>query len=358
MCTDCGVGGSAGAVQIDERPNQEDPCPLEDTQLSLLRMGEQLEIEAQIPGALELEPPEVPEAAISEPGSIEPEAALEPAPDLDFELDCEPELDRQPSASPVPAPVGLQRRKVAAIGFGRQDIAGLALTFMAERARVHFLPHGEMGDPGEFDLFLLNCSSAEVLKRDESSLRRILASGTPAIVIGSRAALGVLRASGDPRTWDFAAKPLHLDELVWRAANLIARCEELAIPKKLPPRVVIADNDPFTRSLVESTLKSQGFTCHTAEDGEAARNVIAKMEPGVVILDLTLPNRDGFQLMADIRRSAGRKPKVVVLSARQSEADILRAFALGADDYITKPFSPLELHARLTRLVGGLPENA
>src|SRR5487761_2526167 len=338
VCTDCGVGGAAEAAQIEEEPSQEDPSPLEDTQLSLLKMGEQLEMEALAPPALHL----------LEAPALDPDPSPEP----------EGSLDLEPSASPSPAPDGLQRRKIAAIGFGRQDIAGLAIAFMTERARIEFLPHGEMGAQGEFDLYLLNCSSAEVLKREASSLRRILASGTPSIVIGSRAALGVLRASGDPRTWDFAAKPLHLDELVWRAANLIARCEELAIPKKLPLRVVIADNDPFTRSLLESTLKSQGFTCHAAEDGEAARSAIEKMEPGVVILDLTLPNRDGFQLMADIRRSAGRKPKVMVLSARQSEADILRAFSLGADDYITKPFSPLELHARLTRLVGGLTQNA
>ena len=93
------------------------------------------------------------------------------------------------------------------------------------------------------------------------------------------------------------------------------------------------------------------------EDGEAAWEAIQKSQPGAVILDLTLPNRDGFQLIADIRRLRTRKPKIIVLSARQSEADILRAFALGADDYVTKPFSPLELSARLTRLVGGIPEN-
>jgi two-component system OmpR family response regulator len=167
----------------------------------------------------------------------------------------------------------------------------------------------------------------------------------------------VLRGSGDPRTWDFAAKPLHMDELIWRAVNLIARCEESGIPRKLPARVVVADNDPFTRTLIESALTRQDFACELAEDGETAWAAIEKTQPGAVILDLTLPNRDGFQLMADIRRSPGRKPKIIVLSARQSEADILRAFALGADDYVTKPFSLLELSARLTRLIGGVPEN-
>jgi DNA-binding response OmpR family regulator len=122
--------------------------------------------------------------------------------------------------------------------------------------------------------------------------------------------------------------------------------------------VVIADHDPFTRMLVESTLSQSGIECEVAEEGDTAWAVIEKSQPGAVILDLTLPNRDGFQLMADIRRAPGRKPKVIVLSARQSESDVLRAFALGADDYITKPFSPLELSARLMRILGGNPENA
>ena len=196
------------------------------------------------------------------------------------------------------------------------------------------------------------------MKRDPSFLRAILSSGVPAVAVGSRAVVSMLRSSGDPRRWDFAARPLHMDEIVWRAANLIVRCEEAGLARTLPRRVVVADHDPFTRSLIESALARNGFTCELVEDGEAAWAAVGKTEPGVVILDLTLPNRDGFQLMADIRRMNGRKPKVVVLSARQSEADILRAFALGADDYITKPFSPLELHARLTRLVGDAATNA
>jgi DNA-binding response OmpR family regulator len=120
----------------------------------------------------------------------------------------------------------------------------------------------------------------------------------------------------------------------------------------------VADHDPFTRSLVESTMTQMGVQCETADEGDTAWSAIEKSAPGAVILDLTLPNRDGFQLMADIRRAAGRKPKIIVLSARQSEADILRAFALGADEYITKPFSPLELSARLMRLLGNTRETA
>jgi CheY-like chemotaxis protein len=342
VCADPDLDTVAGPLAIQT----EELATIQDSQVSLVRLAAQLEQELlPAPPVTPESPPEsevplvdldeVTEAALSEPSSAEWE--------------------------PPPAPKSLasllEGCRVGAIGFGRQDIAGLAVALIEKRARVEFLPRGDVEGQAGFDLFLLNCASIDVLKRDTSPFRSILASGTPTIVVGTRAALSVLRGSGDPRTWDFAAKPLHMDELIWRAVSLLSRAEE-GVSRRLPARVVVADSDPFTRTLIESALSNQGFACELAEDGEAAWTAIARSQPGAVILDLTLPNRDGFQLMADIRRAPGRKPKVIVLSARQSEADILRAFALGADDYLTKPFSPLELSARLIRLVGGAPENA
>jgi CheY-like chemotaxis protein len=309
-------------------------------QVSLIRLSEQLDQELALP-------PAPPSEILDSADVTEPVTPTAPTPDPRWEL---------PPAPKVRAAV-LEGCRVGAIGFGRQDIAGLAGAMLEKRARVEFLPRGEIAGQAGYDLFLLNCASVDILKRDISSFQSVLESGTPTIVIGSRAGLSVLRDSGDPRTWDFASKPLHMDELIWRAASLLERCEETVL-RRLPARVVVADGDPFTRTLIESALSQQGFACELVEDGEAAWTAIGRYEPGAVILDLTLPNRDGFQVMADIRRATGRKPKVIVLSARQSEADILRAFALGADDYLTKPFSPLELSARLTRLVGGAPENA
>jgi len=252
----------------------------------------------------------------------------------------------------------LKGRKIAAIGFGRQDIAGIASGMMERHAQVQFIPRGVKQSYADFDVLVLNGASIESLKREVDQFRTLLESGTPSIVIGSRATLNLLKDCGDPRTWDFIAKPVHMDELAWRAENLLARQVDATPTRRLPARVVVADHDAFTRTLVESALTQIGIACFSADEGDAAWSAIEKSEPGAVILDLTLPNRDGFQLMADIRRSPGRKPKIIVLSARQSEADILRAFSLGADDYITKPFSPLELSARITRLLGSARSNA
>ena len=325
---------------------QEDLDAVSDTQLSLLRLADELEC------ALQSAPTRGPTKTSSSLREIATLlAAKEPEPIPDHKV---PE-----PARPARQLKALEGCKVAAIGFGRQDIAGLATSMNERRARIEFLPRGEMSQFSEFDLLLLNAASTETLKREAGYFREILALGIPTVVIGSRAALTVLRDSTDPFTWDFAAKPLHLDELAWRAAGLLTRQLTANSSRRLPARVVVADHDPFTRTLIESAMNQLGVQCTLTEEGEAAWTSIEELKPGAVILDLTLPNRDGFQLMADIRRTTtGRKPKIIVLSARQSETDILRAFSLGADDYITKPFSPLELSARLTRLLGGLPDHA
>src|SRR4029077_9149 len=97
------------------------------------------------------------------------------------------------------------------------------------------------------------------------------------------------------------------------ATNLLSRREQTDTARQLPASVVVADHDPFTRALVESAMTQLGVECQPTDEGEAAWIAIERAKPGAVILDLTLPNRDGFQILADIRRLVGRKPKVIVL---------------------------------------------
>jgi DNA-binding response OmpR family regulator len=330
---------------VEEADRVEETDGVEQTKVSLVRLADQLEMEWTA-------------AASGIPaGETADSAGTESPPVIDLADEPRTEVPEKTVAPEVPRkPRGLEGCKVAAVGFGRQDFAGLAATMIEQRARIEFLPRSDFGKHAEFDLLILNAASLETFKREIANFRSVLASGMPSIVIGSRAVMDLLPNPSDSQTWDFVAKPFHLKELVWRAVSLLARHAESGLSRPLPARVVVADHDPFTRTLVESALKRLGVDCEMAEDGEAAWSSIEKSQPGAVILDLTLPNRDGFQLLADVRRLTGRKPKVIVLSARQSEADVLRAFALGADDYVTKPFSPLELSARLMRVLGGSPE--
>ena len=93
--------------------------------------------------------------------------------------------------------------------------------------------------------------------------------------------------------------------------------------------------------------------CHVAHDGSDAIQIAYRTPLDAAVLEVALPAMDGFQVLADFKRHPTlARVHVLFLSARQSEADILRAFGLGADDYITKPFSPMEVAARLKGLLG------
>jgi len=90
--------------------------------------------------------------------------------------------------------------------------------------------------------------------------------------------------------------------------------------------------------------------CHTAADGLEAIAAARRLKPQVAVLDVNMPGMDGFEVLAAIR-AEGIPSRVVLLTARQQETDVIRGFTLGADDYVVKPFSPMELVARLKRLL-------
>lgn len=114
--------------------------------------------------------------------------------------------------------------------------------------------------------------------------------------------------------------------------------------------VVIADDDPAVVALVAATLENFGMDCHPAANGREALDRIRDLRPQAAVLDLNMPGMDGYQVLSAIRAES-LPVRVVLLTARQQENDVIRGFTLGADDYVVKPFSPLELAARLKRLL-------
>lgn len=116
--------------------------------------------------------------------------------------------------------------------------------------------------------------------------------------------------------------------------------------------VVVADDDLTVAALVTAILKKHGIGCVIARHGREALQVIRELKPDVLVLDINMPEMDGFEVLGALRREAAlRSTAVVMLTARQREADVLRGFSLGADDYVVKPFGPLELVARVKRLL-------
>ena len=111
------------------------------------------------------------------------------------------------------------------------------------------------------------------------------------------------------------------------------------------PRILVVDDEPEIVDLLRSYLQRDGFDVDQAGDGEAALAAFGRQQPDLVILDLMLPKLDGREVCRRLRDTA-RTP-IIMLTARDEESDKLIGLELGADDYITKPFSPREVLARV-----------
>lgn len=220
--------------------------------------------------------------------------------------------------------------------------------------------------------------STRVANHERETLRTLLEEGRQVVVVGSRVAMQELGFPWPPpagkSNLEFIPTPWTGGELAACLERMLGASQVLARPvveapgaaavRPSPPspppptgngvrRIVIADTDPIARALVESSLAIPGAVeCEAVADGEAAFRLMEEKRPDVLVMEIALPNRDGFQLLAEIKRSAAlRTTRVIVLTTRTAEVDVLRAFGLGADDYVTKPFSPLELRARVKRLL-------
>jgi two-component system, cell cycle response regulator len=117
------------------------------------------------------------------------------------------------------------------------------------------------------------------------------------------------------------------------------------------PEVILAEDDPITAVLVCHRLEKSGFRVQHRTDGAEALALILAEPPAVVILDIRMPGMDGFEVLARMRQDPRtERIPAIILTSLGRDADLRRAFELGADDYLTKPFSPGELLARVLRL--------
>jgi CheY-like chemotaxis protein len=118
-------------------------------------------------------------------------------------------------------------------------------------------------------------------------------------------------------------------------------------------RVVLADDDPSITSLLALTLQRSGFSSETVSDGAEALYRIEKLNPCAAVLDVGMPGLNGFEILARLKSNPhAAETKVILLTGFEQEIDIVRGFSLGADDYVTKPFNPMEVLMRLKRAVG------
>ncbi|HUB76971.1 MAG TPA: response regulator transcription factor [Solirubrobacteraceae bacterium] len=115
-------------------------------------------------------------------------------------------------------------------------------------------------------------------------------------------------------------------------------------------RVLVVDDDPDVREAVETALELEGHRVTLADDGIAALKRLAVAEFDAIVLDVLMPNLDGFEVCRRMRASGNRTP-ILIVTARDSEQDTIRGLDLGADDYLVKPFGLGELLARVRALL-------
>ena len=120
----------------------------------------------------------------------------------------------------------------------------------------------------------------------------------------------------------------------------------------MPASILVVEDEPAIRELLELNLRHAGYVATSADSAEAARVQLETAVPDLLILDWMLPGQSGVDFARSLRAEARtRELPIMMLTARAQEGDKLQGFDVGADDYVTKPFSPRELLARVRALL-------
>ena len=115
-------------------------------------------------------------------------------------------------------------------------------------------------------------------------------------------------------------------------------------------KILIAEDDELILKIIEFRLKKDGHEVIITKDGRDALIKIEELQPDLVISDIMMPYTSGLEIVSELKTKYGKKIPIIILSSMGQEDVVLEAFKLGADDFITKPFSPNELTMRINRL--------
>lgn len=118
-------------------------------------------------------------------------------------------------------------------------------------------------------------------------------------------------------------------------------------------KILVADDEPNIVISLEYLMKREGYTVVVARDGQEALDMMAREKPDLVLLDVMMPRKSGFEVCQAVRASDElRGTKILMLTAKGRDTDIAKGLALGADAYMTKPFSTRELVQKVAELLG------
>jgi CheY-like chemotaxis protein len=254
----------------------------------------------------------------------------------------------------------LRMQKLAFIGFDEADKRRIVRAFEPAGVFPYFFQWSDVASLTSafqhFNLLLLNVLTEEPTAL-WAHLDTISKYQCPILLAGDGKFLVQHSTAMKSYTRDVIFAPWNAEEIALRSYHMLFEFEKppvafqnLAANEKI--RVVAADDDPTTLALISIMLKKNNIEGHIAHNGKQALELIRSVSPHAIIADVNMPHLDGFEVLAALKNEAQtRNIPTILLTARQQEMDIIRAFGLGADDYLTKPFSPMELLARLQRLI-------
>lgn len=239
----------------------------------------------------------------------------------------------------------LKNRRVAVAGFSSDE---LPIVLKQLKAAGALAEPAESTEPAD-----LMSSELLVVAGSRSGMADLAGVDIPVLLVGEPNKLYTL--DGFEGVHDLLGKPWTSDEIIVRCHRLLTGMghnRPVHLKKSTIPEILIADDDPTITTIVQSILEGHGMECRTADRGGSVVSLAESRVPDAIVLDVNLPELDGFQVLSRIRNHPTLQDcLVVLLTARQQETDIIKGFGLGADDYVVKPFSPMELVARLQRLL-------
>jgi DNA-binding response OmpR family regulator len=121
----------------------------------------------------------------------------------------------------------------------------------------------------------------------------------------------------------------------------------------MPGKVLIVDDEPNIVISLQFLMRKNGFETSVARDGDEALLEVERFRPDLVLLDVMMPRRDGYEVCQTLRATGWTELKIVMLTAKGRETEMTKGLTVGADAYVTKPFSTADLVATVVRLLGG-----
>ncbi len=297
------------------------------------------------------------EALVSGPGAGDRQAILPALRKLRDLIHLEGDAESPPARVTPAVRRALAGKRFGLVNFARDESSRISRLLDETDAFARVLEPFDAGKPDTLEALdvLIVSAGGEPQKRLDAP--EILApfARKPQLIVGTADSIGIWVAHEARR--EFILRPWDDAEFFFRCFHLVSgipAAPATGAVQDAPfarPRVLLVDDDPIVISLVRMTLESYRIECHTADRGGLVFDTALRIRPNAIVLDINMPELDGFAVLTRLKQSdSTRSIPVVMLTAMRQEKDIIRGFALGADDYVVKPFNPIELAARLRRL--------